>query len=228
MQGGVQGGSTFLSFSFVRGASLLTPKTRCPGQSWPYKTECWTLSEQISKSSIPSLLAPRLPLRIRTACSTRTARIVHPIAWTWAPSARPIAGVGELAFPERQFAQSEPGILLAGSKGLGDARVNERSRARSQSRMRRELQPMSSTGCRPTEGKGKEVFLCFNVPRSVTTEKIQAKEKGQPVPVAYPVDEVTPYPPSPRPSGLAVATDSQLHGRRSILNHGVSWPSAAA
>ena len=30
-----------------------------------------------------------------------------------------------------------------------------------------------------------------------------------------PLTQVTPYPPSPRPSGLAVATDAQLHGRRS-------------
>ena len=43
-----------------------------------------------------------------------------------------------------------------------------------------------------------------------------------------PLTQVTPYPPSPRPSGLAVATDAQLHGRRPILNHGVSSPSAAA
>src|SRR5277367_6612538 len=32
-----------------------------------------------------------------------------------------------------------------------------------------------------------------------------------------PLTQVTPYPPSPRPSGLAVATDAQLHARRSIL-----------
>ena len=36
-----------------------------------------------------------------------------------------------------------------------------------------------------------------------------------------PLTQVTPYPPSARPSGLAVATDAQLYGRRSILNHGV-------
>src|SRR5271156_3463021 len=33
-----------------------------------------------------------------------------------------------------------------------------------------------------------------------------------------PLTQVTPYPPPPHPSGLAGATDAQLHGRRSILN----------
>src|SRR5277367_686492 len=42
-----------------------------------------------------------------------------------------------------------------------------------------------------------------------------------------PLTQVTPNRPSARPSGLAVATDAQLHGRRSILSHGVSWPAAA-